>query len=84
MKTEPTAIIEIIRAVALLASFAGVAITVEEQTAIAAGITAGGLAISAVLAIWNRLKVFSPKTTQKLVDQAAETGIAPRVDPPAG
>lgn len=84
MKSEPTGIIELVRAAALLASFAGVAITVEEQTVIAAGIGAAGLAVSAGLAIWNRLKVFSPKSAQTLVNEAAATGIARRVDPPAG
>ena len=84
MKTEPTLIIEAVRILAILAGSFGIAITAEEQAALVAGI--GGLAalVSVGLAIYNRLKVFSPKTTETLVRRAASTGVPYVGDPPSG
>ena len=84
MRTEPTAIIEIVRAIALLLGFAGVVITVEEQAVIAAGIGALAALVSVALAIWNRRSVFSPKTTQAIANRAAATGNTDIGNPPSG
>lgn len=85
MKTEPTAIVEVIRLVAIVAGLFGVVITAEEQAAIVGGIGAAIVAASAILAIWNRRSVFSQKTTEKLVVQAAATGNVPaELKPPDG
>ena len=84
MKTEPTSIIELVRAIALILSFFGVVITLEDQAVIAAGIAAFALLASAGLAWWNRNRVFSPATTERLVQRAATTGIPVVGDPPAG
>ncbi len=84
MKTEPTAILEVIRLVAILAGSLGIVITAEEQTVMAGGIGALVALVSVGLAIKNRLSVFSPKTTKVLVDRAAATGIAYVGDPPKG
>jgi uncharacterized membrane protein len=84
VKTEATGIIELVRSGALLLSFAGVIVTAEERTVIAAGITGLALAVSAGLAVWNRLKVFSKATTERLVQRAAQTGVPAVGEPPKG
>jgi mannitol-specific phosphotransferase system IIBC component len=86
MRSEPTAIIEVVRVIALLLTFAGVTINAEEQAALAAGIAAIGVIVSIGLAIWNRLRVFSPKTVEGLVEKAADNALMgkapPAVNPP--
>ena len=84
MKTEPTLLIEVVRIAAILAGTFGVAITAEEQAVIVAGL--GGLfsLISLGLAIWNRSRVFSPKTTERIAAEAAVTGNPHVGNPPKG
>lgn len=77
MKSEATALIEIIRVVALVAGFFGVVISVEEQAAIAGAIAGVVLAVSALLAIYNRHRVYSQATTERLVSEAAARGSVP-------
>ncbi len=84
MKSEPTLIIEAIRAVLILLTTFGVALTSYQQSAI---ILAAGALIavaSAGLAWWNRNRVFAPATVEKIAEQAAATGVAAVGDPPAG
>ena len=84
MRTEPTFIIEMVRLAAILAGAFGLVITADEQAALVAGVTGVIALVSVALAIWNRLKVFSPATTQKLVDRAAATGDTDIGSPPTG
>jgi hypothetical protein len=81
MKSEPTAIIEAVRAVALLLGLFGIVVTAEEQTIIAGGIGALMLLASAGLAIWNRNRVYAPETVQRIAARAAATQ-DPSVEPP--
>lgn len=74
MRSEPTLILEGVRLVAILLGFIGITLSEEDQAALAAGAGVLVVVISAVLAWFNRSRVFSPVTTQKLVNRAAATG----------
>jgi type IV secretory pathway TrbD component len=84
MKTEPTLLIEAVRLLAILAGTFGVAVNAEEQAAIVAGL--GGLIglVSVGLAIYNRLKVFSPKTVDQIATDAYVAGVVGAPNPPVG
>lgn len=85
MKTEPTAILEVVRLLAILLGMFGIVqITPEEEVLIAGGIGSLIALVSIGIAIKNRMSVFSPKTTQALVKRAAVTGIDYVGDPPKG
>ena len=84
MKKEPTLIIELVRLAAILAGTFGLAITAEEQAAIAAGLGALAALVSVGLAIWNRRSVFSPATTEAIAQRAAVTGDPSVGNPPKG
>jgi NaMN:DMB phosphoribosyltransferase len=83
MKTEPTAIIEVIRAVALILGMFGIVLTAEEQVVLAGGIAALALLASWALAWWNRNRVYAPETVERIARQAAATGDPSIPDPPA-
>ena len=84
MKAEPTLIIELVRLFAFFLGLMGIVITPDEEKILVAGI--GGLValVSLGLAVWNRSKVFSPATTQKVADRAAATGNTDIGEPPTG
>ena len=84
MKSEPTLIIEAIRAVLILLTTFGVAITLEQQAAII-GAAGALLAVASLgLAYLNRKSVFAPETVKKIAENAAATGDPVVGDPPAG
>ena len=89
MKSEPTLIVEAIRAAMILLVSFGVALNADQQAAIigAAGafIAVGSLA----LAFLNRSKVFAPDSVEVIAANAAATGdptvgAPPRGDVPPG
>ncbi len=81
MKSEPTVIIEAVRAVLILLASFGVLLTTEQQSAILLAIPALFLAGSWALAWWNRQKVYSPATVEKIAAESAAAGV-PTVPPP--
>lgn len=77
MKTEPVAIIEVVRLIAYAFSLFGIIITDEEQQALAIAIGGIVVAVSVILSVIARSKVFSRQTTETLVGKAAATGKIP-------
>lgn len=84
MQTQPTLIIEAIRALLILLAAFGVVVTGDQQVAIIGAGTALVLLGSATLAWWNRSRVFAPKTVEKIAERAAATGDPAVGSPPAG
>jgi hypothetical protein len=84
VKSEPIAILELVRLIAVVAGAIGIVVTPDEQAVLAAGITGAIAAISIIIAVVQRMSVFSPKTTQKLVNRAAATQNTDIGDPPSG
>ena len=70
MRSEPTLIIEAIRLAALVAGVFGFTVTVEDQTAIAAGIVGITGLVSVLLAVWNRRRVYSRATVEQMLGAA--------------
>lgn len=84
MQSQPTLIVEAIRAFIILASAFGVALTADQQAAIILAAGATLALISAGLAWYNRSKVYSIATTQKVATRAAITGSDDIGVPPGG
>lgn len=77
MRSEPIAILEIVRVVAFALSLMGIVLTDEEQQALAVGLGGVVVVVSIILSIIARSKVFSRDTTETLAKQAASTGKVP-------
>jgi hypothetical protein len=87
MKSEPTAIIEAVRALALIAATFGIAITAQDQAALVAVIGAGLIIASTALAWWNRRQVYAKDTVQAIANEATYLPPGTPVDigePPKG
>jgi hypothetical protein len=81
MKSEPTVIIEAIRAILILLAAFGFVITQDQQLAIIGAATALFLLASWALAWWNRQSVYAQDTVQRIASRSASTGV-PMVGPP--
>ena len=84
MKSEPTVIIEAVRALLIVVATFGIAINASQQSAIVVAVGAFAALVSAGLAWFNRNKVYSPATVQAKVNEAAATGNTNIGNPPRG
>lgn len=84
MNTQPTLIVETLRAFLILLTTFGVAINAEQQGALILFAGAMVALVSAALAFYNRSKVYAPASVQKVADRAAATGVADIGVPPDG
>lgn len=82
MQTQPTLLIEAVRALIILATTFGVAINAEQQAAIVGAIGALFALVSFGLAWFNRSKVYAPATVQEIANRAAATRVADIGKPP--
>lgn len=73
LQNEPTAVAGIIKVVAMVAAFFGIALTDNEQQTLAIAIGAGAAAISVVATAWNRQKTWGPVSHEKAVTEALNT-----------
>jgi len=94
MQSEPTAIVEAVRIVAILAATFGIAISDEDQGALVLAIGAIVSLVSIGLAWYNRRKVYAKATVERIATAAtfqapgssveAIVGEPPKGEPAAG
>ena len=85
--SEATALTELVRALVIIGAAFGFAVTDAQQAALIAGIAAAAIIVSGALALWNRYKVYSKATTQRIANAATFQAPGTVVDignPPAG
>jgi O-antigen/teichoic acid export membrane protein len=70
LASEPTAVTEIVRVIALLATTFGIAVNASDQAALVAVIGAALTIGSIALAWFNRQHVFAPKNVQEIANAA--------------
>ena len=87
MNSNPTLIVEAVRALIILGTAFGLAINAEQQAAIIGAAGAVFALVSFALAWYNRSKVYAPATVQKIADAATNLPPGSVVDigqPPEG
>lgn len=84
LDTNPTIVVEIVRAIVIIAGTFGIAINAGVETQLVAIGGAVLVIVSAALAWYNRSKVYAPASVQKIANNAAATQSTDIGTPPSG